>query len=153
VIARLTLAALLFGQMSVFDAPAKKGYVAYIAEPENVPAGKRGELTLRFHVAAGFHVNSHTPKEVYLIPTSLTMQPASGVRAGAAEFPPGKSYAFSFSPNEPLDVYSDDFTVKLPVAASAGEHEMDGELKYQACDKAACYPPRSLAVKVMFTAK
>ena len=46
-----------------------------------------------------------------------------------------------------------DFTVKVPVTASAGEHTMDGTLRYQACDSAACYPPKSLVVKVLFVAK
>jgi hypothetical protein len=30
---------------------------------------------------------------------------------------------------------------------------MDGTLKYQACDNASCYPPRTIPVKVLFTAK
>jgi hypothetical protein len=30
---------------------------------------------------------------------------------------------------------------------------MDGTLRYQACDHAACYPPKSLPVQVIFTAR
>jgi hypothetical protein len=75
------------------------------------------------------------------------------VKAGALEYPPGKLFSFSFEPNEKLDVYAGDFTVKLPVVAAAGEHTVAGTLKYQACDNAACYPPKSLPVQVMFTAK
>jgi hypothetical protein len=45
-------------------------------------------------------------------------------------------------------VYAGDFTVKLPVVAAAGEHTVEGSLKYQACDNAACYPPKTLPVKV-----
>jgi len=32
-------------------------------------------------------------------------------------------------------------------------HTIDGSLRYQACDKAACYPPKSLPVQVMVAAK
>jgi hypothetical protein len=155
VIARVLLAALLLGQGG-FDgvsAGGKKSYVIYVAEPQEVAAGRASVLELRFHVQPGFHVNSHTPKSEFLIPTRIEMRPADGVRAGAIEYPAGHPYSFSFSPKESLDVYSDDFTVKLPVAASRGTHEMDGELKYQACDKAACYPPKTLPIKVLFTAK
>ena len=45
------------------------------------------------------------------------------------------------------------FTVKLPVVADTGTHTVDGTLRYQACDHAACYPPKSLPVQVIFTAK
>ncbi len=137
-----------------FDgAPAKKSYVTYTAESQIVPVGKKAVLELRFHVQPGFHVNSHTPKSEFLIPTRMEFQPAAGVKAGEPEYPVGKSYSFSFSPQEKLDVYSEEFTVKLPVTAAAGQHQVDGVLKYQACDTAACYPPKSLPVQVLFTAK
>jgi hypothetical protein len=116
-------------------------------------AGRRNVLEIRFRVANGYHVNSHTPKSELLIPTKMMLQPAAGVKAEAAEYPAGTTFSFSFSPNEKLDVYAGDFTVKLPVVAVAGMHEVDGTLRYQACDHAACYPPRSLPLQIFFTAK
>jgi DsbC/DsbD-like thiol-disulfide interchange protein len=104
-------------------------------------------------VVDGFHVNSHTPKSELLIPTQITLQPVAGVKAEAVQYPAGTSYSFSFDPTEKLDVYSGAFTVKLPVVAEAGTHTVDGTLRYQACDHAACYPPKSLPVQVIFTAK
>ena len=115
--------------------------------------GKSSVLELHFKVQDGFHVNSHTPKSDYLIPTKLTLEPLAGVKAGTIEYPAGTAYSFSFEPNEKLDVYSGAFTVKLPVVAAAGEHTMPGTLHYQACDRAACYPPKTLPVEVLFTAK
>ncbi len=140
-------------QFSMDSTPKPKQYVAFAAELATVPAGKRAELELRFRVAGGFHVNSHTPKSELLIPTRLELSPVAGVKVAEAEYPAGKSYSFSFSPKDSLDVYSDDFVVKVPVVAAAGEHELKGTLKYQACDRAACYPPKSLPVDVLFTAK
>jgi hypothetical protein len=134
-------------------APKPKSFVVYAAEQQNVPAGKRSVLELHFRVMDGFHVNSHTPKSELLIPTQITLQPASGVKAEVVQYPAGTSYSFSFDPTEKLDVYSGAFTVKLPVVADAGTHMMDGTLRYQACDHAACYPPKSLPVQVIFTAK
>jgi Disulphide bond corrector protein DsbC len=136
------------------DAPAKpKAYVLYAAEPETVAAGKHAVVELRFHVVEGYHINSHTPKSEWLIPTVVKLDAADGVTAGTVEYPAGKEYSFSFDPKEKLDVYSGDFTVKVPVVAAAGEHTVAGTLHYQACDNAACYPPRNLAVKAVFTAK
>jgi len=142
--------ALLSGQ---FDQPKPKSYVVFAAEPQMVSAGKNAILELRFHVVSGYHVNSHTPKSELLIPTRLELSPADGVKAGALEYPAGKSYSFSFDPSEKLDVYADDFIVKLPVMATPGDHELKGVLKYQACDNAACYPPKTLPVDILFTAK
>jgi thiol:disulfide interchange protein len=134
--------------------PAKpKNYVTYAAEPQTVPAGKPANVEVRFHVVDGYHVNSHTPKSELLIPTTLRLEQADGVKAGTLEYPTGKLFSFSFDPKEKVDVYAGDFTLKLPVTAAAGDHVVNGTLKYQACDNAACYPPRTLPVQVAFTAK
>jgi hypothetical protein len=135
------------------NAEKAKSYVIYDAEPQAVQAGKRSIVEMRFRVVDGFHVNSHTPKSELLIPTKVDLRPAAGVKAETAVYPAGTAYSFSFSPNDKLDVYAGDFTVKLPVVARAGQHEIDGTLRYQACDHAACYPPRSLPIQVVFTAK
>jgi len=110
-------------------------------------------IELHFRVLEGYHVNSHTPKSEFQIPTSLKLDPAAGVKAGAMQYPAGTAYSFSFDPNEKLDVYSGPFTVKVPVVAAPGEHHLTGSLHYQACDHAACYPPKTLQLDVFFTAK
>jgi hypothetical protein len=142
-------------QVGNLDTPVvkPKSYVVYGAEQQNVAAGKRSVLELHFRVLDGYHVNSHTPKSELLIPTRMELQVATGVKAEALEYPAGTSYSFSFDPTEKLDVYTGTFTVKLPVVAEAGTHTVDGTLRYQACDHAACYPPKSLPVQVIFTAK
>ena len=84
--------------------PKPKAFVLYAAEPQNVAAGKRSVLELHFRVIDGFHVNSHTPKSELLIPTQITLQPATGVKAEAVQYPAGTSYSFSFDPTEKLDV-------------------------------------------------
>jgi DsbC/DsbD-like thiol-disulfide interchange protein len=141
------------GDLSGAGAARAKSYVVYAAEPQSVPAGKKTVLELRFRVNEGFHVNSHTPKSELLIPTKLTFEPAAGVKAGEVEYPAGSEYSFASSPGEKLDVYTGTFSLKLPVQAAAGEHTVAGVLRYQACDHAACYPPKSLPVSVLFTAK
>ena len=162
---RVSLAAVLFAvsaaavlsaqEVGNLDAPVAKpkSFVVYAAEQQNVTAGKRTVLELHFRVMDGFHVNSHTPKSDLLIPTRIELQPAAGVKSEAVEYPAGSTYSFSFDPTEKLEFYSGAFTVKLAVVAEAGTHTVDGTLRYQACDHAACYPPKSLPVQVIFTAK
>jgi len=141
-------------QMTKFDTPAKTtGYVTYAAEAQTVKAGKPAVLELRFQVREGFHVNSHMPKSELLIPTTMKLQAADGVKPAEIVYPTGTLYSFAFDPKEKLDVYSGTFTVKVPVVATAGEHTVEGSLHYQACDTAACYPPKTLPLQVIFTAK
>jgi DsbC/DsbD-like thiol-disulfide interchange protein len=157
---RLALAALLLltirplhAQLNMNASDKPKAYVAYDAEPQSVPANKHATLELHFHMQPGYHVNSHTPKSELLIATTLTLQPADGVKQGPLDYPAGHPYSFSFDPSDKLDVYAGDFTLKLPVVAAAGPHTIDGSLKYQACDNASCYPPHTLPIQLVFTAK
>jgi DsbC/DsbD-like thiol-disulfide interchange protein len=152
----LVAAAMLFAQqLGSLDGPAPKvkQHVMFVAEAQTVAANKRGVLELKFRVEDGFHVNSHTPKSELQIPTSVSFDIAENVKLATAVYPAGQEFSFAFDPSEKLDVYSNEFVVKVPVIAAAGEHELKGELKYQACDHAACYPPRSLPVDVIFQAK
>jgi DsbC/DsbD-like thiol-disulfide interchange protein len=137
--------------MGGFEQPVRaRQYVSYVAESQGIAAKRPVELELRFHVKDGFHVNSHTPSSELLIATGLSLQPATGVTVGEARYPAGSSYQVG---EDTLNVYTGDFTVRLPVTAAPGEHAVDGELRYQACDKAACYPAKTLKVKVLFTAR
>ena len=140
----------MFGQMGDLNAAAQKPkqYVSYAAEEQTVTAGKRGELELHFHVLEGYHVNSHSPRSVLLIPTAVRLQPAAGVKAQTAEYPRGTVFSFNFSPADKLDVYAGDFTVKLPVIATAGKHQLDGTLRYQACNNRMCFAPKNVPVNV-----
>ena len=150
----LAMTAQFSGAQLSMDAPAQpKSYVVYAAEQQTAPAGHRAVLELRFQIVPGFHINSHTPNSQLLIPTTLVLQPAGGVKTGALVYPAGQSYSFAFDPGDKLDVYAGGFTIRLPVVAAAGEHTLEGTLKYQACDNASCYPPKTLPVKIVFTAK
>jgi Disulphide bond corrector protein DsbC len=129
--------------------PKSQEFIVYAAEQQAAVAGKPSTLELNFRVIDGLHVNSHTPKSDLLIATTLTMDAAPGVKVGDAVYPAGSLYSFSFDPSEKLDVYTGGFTVKLPVVAqAAGSQMLSGKLRYQACDRAACYPPKILPVQV-----
>jgi thiol:disulfide interchange protein len=130
-------------QMKSLNASAKlQRYVIYEGVAQVAKAAKTSVLELHFRVRDGFHVQSHTPKSELQIPTVFELQPADGVRAAEVVYPAEK-----------LDVYTGSFTVKVPVVAAAGEHTLDGVLRYQACDSTVCYPPETLPVQVSFTAK
>ncbi len=130
--------------------PSGKGHVAYAPEVAEVAAGKASVVELRFRVDEGFHVNSHTPSSEMLIPTVLKLEPAAGVKVVGEEYPKGSAFKLG---DETLDVYQGEFRVRLRVIAAKGASTMTGGLRYQACDHAACFPPRTVAVSVVVTGK
>ena len=154
-LAVLLWAPVLVAQSTDLSAPPVKAkqYVAYDSEQQVLPAGKRAMLELRFVVLPGFHVNSHRPKSELLLPTKVELGAKAGVKLAEAEYPAGTSFSFAFDPSDKLDVYAGDFVVRVPVTATVGQHELKGKLTYQACNNAACYPPKTLPVEVLFTAK
>jgi Disulphide bond corrector protein DsbC len=114
------------------------------------PRAAQTMVDLNFRVAHGFHVNSNTPKSEYLIPTALKMDVPTDIILGKIAYPQGKDLSFPFSPDETLNVYSGDFTIAVAVhplhAVVPGKYVMHGVLRYQACDNAQCFPPKTLPV-------
>ena len=123
--------------------------------PVQLRAGGTADVPLDFRVGADFHINSHTPKSELLIPTALKLEPVSPLTAADIKYPPGQEMSFEFSPNEKLSVYSGDFTItavlKAPAGAAPGDYPVRGSLRFQACDRRACYPPRSIPVQFQVT--
>ena len=122
-------------------------------EQVSVPAGKDALVDLHFKINPGMHINSHTPSEKGLIPTNLILPENSGVKLGKVEFPAGSEYSLAAMPSMKLNVYTGDFVVHAHVRAAAGQHLLQGSLRYQACDVNACYPPRKAPVVVDVIAK
>ncbi|MGH9497041.1 MAG: protein-disulfide reductase DsbD domain-containing protein [Candidatus Sulfotelmatobacter sp.] len=123
-----------------------------VAPIETVTAQRAAQtpVSLNFRVAHGFHINSNTPKSEFLIPTALRMDLPTDIVLGKIDYPAGKDLIFPFSPNEKLNVYSGDFEIKVIVhpmhSVTPGKYVMHGSLRYQACDNAQCFPPKSLPV-------
>lgn len=107
-------------------------------------------VNLNFRVPSGYHINSNTPKSEFLIPTKLKIDVPTDIILGKIEYPAGEDRKFPFSPDETLSVYSGDFTIAVGVhplrSVVPGKYVMHGVLRYQACDNAACYPPKNLPV-------
>jgi thiol:disulfide interchange protein DsbD len=111
------------------------------------PAAGQGTLVIHATLASGWHVNSHRPSEEYLIPTTVTLAAASGVKFGEPRFPEGKTEKFSFS-ETPLSVYAHEFTIEVPVEWTGGAApSLSGSVEYQACNDTQCLAPASVAFR------
>jgi hypothetical protein len=115
-----------------------------------IDRGVPGVVQLQFRVARGFHVNSNQPKQDYLKKTELKLDAPTDIVIGRITYPPGQDRSFPFAPNDKLSVYSGDFEVEVTVrplrTVLPAKYAIHGFLQYQACDNAACYPPKQLPV-------
>jgi hypothetical protein len=127
----------------------KPAAVQYIyPEQITVPAGRPSTVTLHFRIAPGLHINSHTPTEEELIPTTLSIPASTGVRLEGAVYPPGAEFRLPLDPGTRLSVYTGEFTVQARLVATAGDHLVEARLRYQACDSNACLPPRTITAAI-----
>jgi hypothetical protein len=125
-----------------------------VAAPQKV-AAKRGaaaQAKLLVELQPGYHVNSDTPSEEYLIPLKLTWTPATLEPAGTVYPKPSmEKYAFS---EKPLSVFTGSFTLvtnfKVAAAAQRGPGVLLGKLRYQACNQNACFPPKTVEVRLPY---
>lgn len=151
-------AALLFG-LGTLQAPgqdytsgrsvARPAAVEYLfPEQVTVPAGKASPVALHFRIAPGLHINSHTPKEEFLIPTVLSIPEGSGVRLEQASYPAGTDFVLPVDPKTKLNVYTGEFVIQARIVAVAGDHMVEAKLRFQACDQNACMPPKTITVPI-----
>ena len=126
--------------------------VLSIPAPAKLTAKRGAEVEVKTSVAlaSGYHVNSNTPSESYLIPLRLTWEPGS-LDTVAVAFPKPHLEKYEFS-DKPLSVFTGDFELvtKFKVAAKAptGPGVVTGKLRYQACNYNSCLPPRVAEIKL-----
>jgi len=146
---------LLAGFVSAQNAGDKPFVIMAPVGNVKVRAGATKDVPMDFRIGSEFHINSHTPKSPLLIPTALKLNPPPQVTVADVKYPAGEDQSFPFSPDEKLNVYSGDFSIdallKVPANTPAGAYPVKGELRFQACDRSACYPPHSLPVQFQVT--
>jgi hypothetical protein len=148
---RPLLAGLLFLPLL---AQSNKQYVT-IGDLPKVAAKRSASVQAKipFSVQMGFHVNSNTPKDEYLIPLKLTWKSTGALEAGQVVYPKPSLEKYEFSEN-PLSVYTGSFDVvtnfKVAANAPAGPGVAAGQLRYQACNDRACFPPKTIDINLPY---
>lgn len=139
----LALGSVCFGQgitaLTVAPVPAVRAKISTTVDTK-----------LQLQILQGYHVQSNTPSDPYLIALKLTWNPGPLESAGVA-YPKPKMEKYSFS-DKPLSVFSGNFEVsskfKVSADAIAGPTAMTGKLRYQACNDSMCLPPKTVDVKL-----
>ena len=147
----MLFAALFSSVLCAQESPAPQGRIFVTSLPTNsvvVSPGHSAPVRFTFRVESGYHINSNHPTAEELIPTQVHFSLPGEVAVGKIQYPAGQLMSFPFDPKTKLSVYSGDFVVRgvvvAPTEASTGTYTIHAELKYQACDNNACYPPKKL---------
>ena len=93
----------------------------------------------------GWHINSNKPLDDFVIPTTLSLDPATADLV-SAEFPAHTVRPFTFSGGQKLAVYEG--TIRIPFTAKLKNGPIHGKLHYQACNDTVCLPPRDAEVTI-----
>jgi len=108
------------------------------------------EATVEATIAPGWHVNGHEPRDEFLIPTTVTITPPEGVRAGAVAYPQPVERKLAFGGGKTFLLYEGTvrFTAPLDGKPPPGAGPLRAALRFQACDDSRCLPPRTLELTV-----
>jgi thiol:disulfide interchange protein DsbD len=138
----LLLALPSFAQFGVPEAPK-----ATITGALHQRTGDEVEGTITATIAAGWHVNSHTPTEEFAIPTVLELDPATAELV-EAKYPQHQMKAFEFTGGKSLAVYDGTFPIVFRARLKPGATKIDATLKYQACSDRVCLPPNTAVASI-----
>ena len=141
------------GQAPMSDSPGRSiagGAAVVYQYPEQVTvsAGKPSPVALHFRVGQGLHINSHTPRQEELIPTTFSIPEGSGVQLVKVDYPTGNDFTLPLDPSTKLSVYTGEFTILTRIVALPGNHLVEAKLRYQACDRSVCLPPKTITVPI-----
>jgi len=137
---------------SAQDSPGSRKPTVQLLPTEiiQISRGHSGTVELMFRVPSGYHINSNVPHQEYLKRTELKLNAPTDIMVRKVTYPDGEDHSFPFAPDEKINVYTGDFSVTVVArplkTVLPGKYAVHGTLKYQACDNAACYPPRELPV-------
>jgi hypothetical protein len=146
----LAIATAAYAQADLSSRSITKGAAVEYLFPEqvSVPAGKPSDVALHFRIAPGLHINSHDPREEFLIPTTFSIPDGTGVKLQTANYPAGADFYLPLEPKDKLSVYTGEFIIQARLVAEPGNHLVEARLHYQACDKNACMPPKTITVPI-----
>lgn len=120
-----------------------------------VARGGSAEAKIDVRLRPGYHVNSSTPADEYLIPLRLTWGPGP-LKAAEVVYPKPESRSYTFS-KKPLSVYTGNFVLVTRLRADAnaplGLGALIGKLRYQACNENTCFPPKTIDVRLPYNVR
>jgi thiol:disulfide interchange protein DsbD len=131
-----------------FAPPKDALSVQATASVQQIVPGKPFDLLVTLNIKHPYHVNANPASEKFLIPTSVTIEPASGITFANPQYPRGVMREFAFTGGKRIAVYEGKVTIRIGATPAKnmkpGRITVRGKVHYQACDERSCYPPGDL---------
>ena len=145
----VAVVATLFAQAPSTAKPIETAHLSLTpsASAAAVPPG--GKLTLFVDVVPKPKMHVYSPGQSGYIAITLTLDADPAVTAGKAKYPAGEKYVMP-ALNETMLVYAKPFRIAQDVTIARGTaapKTIKGTLRYQACDDAICYLPKTIPVE------
>ena len=141
--------AVLLGAATAGSAQPTEVLIETALDADGALAGSTVRAALQVQLDAGFHVNSHTPLEDFLIPTELRLDLPEGIAVTEIAYPEA-GLLEQVGADTPLAVFEERFaigaTLVLAEQLPPGIYTLPGTLRYQACDETMCYLPANADV-------
>jgi len=154
----ISLAALLhffasfpvFGQWQEYESASKLTSSTKISLSQ-IPAGSEFKVAIILELKDKWHINSNTPTEDFLIPTSVALSLPPSIIATDISYPKGITLSLGFS-DKPLSVYEGVVPIFVTLKASenttAGLDTIRALVTVQACDDATCLAPSDIDILI-----
>ena len=120
--------------------------IVTIRPPEELTLkrGEGSEASIEISVRDGFHVQANPAANQFLIPLTISVESNEALKVGEPRYPPPTRYRLEGT-EEDLLVYGGVIKVPFTIQSSRSTppdlHELQGKVKYQACDDRSCRPP------------
>jgi thiol:disulfide interchange protein DsbD len=123
--------------------------LGHAAPPDPVSArlhAGNAEAVVELTIAPGWHVNAHTPRDEFLVPTTLEIVPPPGQKAAEVSWPEPVERTLAISPGKALLLYEGQVRLSAPLSgtAAASTPPLRARLRFQACNDDTCLPPKTL---------
>lgn len=112
-----------------------------------VQVGRDSVISVEVDVRRGYHIQAHEVSDEFLIPTTLEIDGGKEIVIKNQAFPSAKKFKLKGT-DKYLDVYDGKFKINTFFTTQKGIqkniYQINGKLKYQACDSMRCYFPKTI---------
>jgi hypothetical protein len=129
--------------------PIETAHLSLTTSVSAAAAARGGKVTLQIDVTPKAKMHVYAPGQDGYIPIQLALTADPAFTAAKAKYPAGEKYVMP-AINETQIVYATPFRItdEITLAGSAsGTVIVKGSVKYQACDDAICYLPKTVPVE------
>ena len=153
---RILLALLLLSVLNFAQSEGDTGRatIKLYQNLDKLPVNSNLKIAVKVNIEEGWHINSNTPNDEFLIPTSFDLLSERDFEITTIKYPDPAILILSFS-EKPVSVFEGEFIIgviiDLPEDLELGDHLIPVELYYQACNDQTCEPPQDVKATLEIT--